>query len=55
VSEARGETDGDEVVCPHCKRSFVATPVTGPQERQQGFKCPHCRLFVALDRAEPAS
>jgi transposase-like protein len=54
VSEVREEPGSHEVVCPHCKRSFVATPMTGPQERQQGFKCPHCRLFVALDRAAPA-
>jgi predicted RNA-binding Zn-ribbon protein involved in translation (DUF1610 family) len=41
-----------EVVCPHCGKSFEAQPLTGGAERYQGFKCPHCRLFVAYDRAE---
>jgi uncharacterized Zn-finger protein len=44
-----------EVVCPHCKKSFTAE-LMGGDDRQQGFKCPHCRLFVPLGRsAEPAS
>jgi hypothetical protein len=41
-----------EVVCPHCGKPFEAQPLTGGAERYQGFKCPHCRLFVAYDRAE---
>jgi transposase-like protein len=55
VDEARSEGVTYEVVCPHCKRPFEAEPITGPQEQAQGFKCPHCRLFVALDRADPAA
>jgi hypothetical protein len=44
-----------EVVCPHCGKPFEAQPLTGGAERYQGFKCPHCRLFVAYDRVdEPA-
>jgi DNA-directed RNA polymerase subunit RPC12/RpoP len=44
-----------EVVCPHCGKEFkgellVASTSQGPR----GFKCPHCRLFVPLERAEPA-
>jgi len=39
-----------EVVCPHCKKSFRGELI-GADERQ-GFKCPHCRLFVPLERAE---
>jgi DNA-directed RNA polymerase subunit RPC12/RpoP len=44
------------VVCPHCGKEFNAellesSSATGPR----GFKCPHCRLFVPLDRAEPAA
>ena len=46
--------DGHEVVCPHCKRPFVAEPLTGRDGQAGGYKCPHCRLFVALDRANPA-
>jgi transposase-like protein len=41
-----------EVVCPHCSKSFEAQPLTGGAERHKGFKCPHCRLFVAYHRAE---
>jgi DNA-directed RNA polymerase subunit RPC12/RpoP len=43
------------VVCPHCEKEFdaellVASSAQGPR----GFKCPHCRLFVPVERAEPA-
>jgi endogenous inhibitor of DNA gyrase (YacG/DUF329 family) len=50
-----------EVVCPHCQKQFEAELLTGGSDRHQGFKCPHCRLFVALgpaeqqDRVEPQS
>jgi len=46
-----------EVTCPHCKKSFRGQ-LLGEDERQKGFKCPHCRLFVPYERAgvgEPAS
>jgi hypothetical protein len=29
--------------------------MAGSAERYRGFKCPHCRLFVPLERAEPAA
>ncbi len=35
-----------EVVCPHCKKQFAAELISGAAPRYQGFKCPHCRLFV---------
>ena len=41
-----------DVTCPHCSKPFTATRLSGAAARHQGFKCPHCRLFVALDRAE---
>jgi transposase-like protein len=41
-----------EVVCPHCRKPFEAPLLAGGAERYQGFKCPHCRLFVAYDRAD---
>ncbi len=41
-----------EVACPHCGKAFEAQPLSGGTERHQGFKCPHCRLFVAYARAE---
>ena len=41
-----------DIVCPHCGKTFEAQPLTGTAPRYQGFKCPHCRLFVAYERAE---
>ena len=40
-----------EVVCPHCGKTFQARLLSGGAPRYQGFKCPHCRLFVSYDRA----
>ena len=40
-----------EVVCPHCKKSFHGELMGGDDQRQ-GFKCPHCRLYVPYERAE---
>jgi tRNA(Ile2) C34 agmatinyltransferase TiaS len=39
------------VVCPHCRKEFEgelleSSGAGGPR----GFKCPHCRLFVPLER-----
>ncbi len=41
-----------DVVCPHCRKSFEGRLLAGRFARHQGFKCPHCRLFVALERVE---
>lgn len=41
-----------DVTCPHCRKPFRATLLVGSAERYTGFKCPHCRLFVPLERAE---
>ena len=38
-----------EVTCPHCKKPFRGE-LLGANEKQ-GFKCPHCRLFVPYARA----
>jgi transposase-like protein len=40
-----------ELVCPHCKKTFTAELIAGTTERHRGFKCPHCKLFVPVDRA----
>jgi DNA-directed RNA polymerase subunit RPC12/RpoP len=48
------EADSHEVTCPHCKKSFEAPLLEGSAERYNGFKCPHCRLFVPLERASAA-
>jgi hypothetical protein len=45
-----------DVTCPHCRKPFEATLLPGNTGRHRGFKCPHCRLFVPLERsAETAS
>jgi transposase-like protein len=41
-----------EVVCPHCQKTFEAELLTGGSDRHEGFKCPHCKLFVAYERAD---
>ena len=46
------DTATPEIVCPHCKKSFEAPLIEGGAERYRGFKCPHCRLFVAADRVD---
>jgi hypothetical protein len=41
-----------DVTCPHCKKQFEAELlVTASAPGPGGFKCPHCRLFVPIDRA----
>ena len=39
------------MVCPHCRKEFEAD-LLAPETERAGFKCPHCRLFVARNRAE---
>ena len=39
------------IVCPHCKKPFEGT-LLAEGTRHQGFKCPHCRLFVPVERAD---
>jgi DNA-directed RNA polymerase subunit RPC12/RpoP len=41
-----------DVVCVHCRRSFGAE-VLSPESARAGFKCPHCKLFMPLERVEP--
>jgi DNA-directed RNA polymerase subunit RPC12/RpoP len=40
-----------EVICVHCGKSFRAE-VLSPDTEQAGFKCPHCKLFMPLERVE---
>ena len=41
-----------DVQCPHCRKSFTAEEIEGGEAaRYHGFKCPHCKLFVPLERA----
>jgi DNA-directed RNA polymerase subunit RPC12/RpoP len=39
-----------EILCPHCKKTFVGE-LLAEGSRHEGFKCPHCRLFVPVERA----
>lgn len=41
----------DDVICVHCGKSFRAE-VLSPESEQAGVKCPHCRLFMPLERVE---
>ena len=43
-----------EVTCPHCHTPFAPAALARPSARSRGSKCPHCRLFVPLERAEDA-
>jgi tRNA(Ile2) C34 agmatinyltransferase TiaS len=38
-------------LCPHCKKTFQAD-LLAPSSKRAGFKCPHCRLFVPVSRAD---
>jgi len=41
-----------EVSCLHCGNTFEAELIPGAAPRYEGFKCPHCRLFVPYERAD---
>jgi DNA-directed RNA polymerase subunit RPC12/RpoP len=37
--------------CPHCRKPFEAE-LLEPDTERTGVKCPHCNLFVPLERAD---
>jgi hypothetical protein len=41
----------DRLTCPHCRKEFDAR-LLGRGTPRAGYKCPHCRLFIPLERAE---
>ena len=51
MGEAAASQESYDVVCPHCHKPSVAELIAGAAGRHRGFKCPHCRLFVPLERA----
>ncbi len=51
MAELPAQEGPQQVVCPHCKKTFTAELIAGQTERHRGFKCPHCKLFVPADRA----
>ena len=55
MTEATQKDGLFEVECPHCHRTFSAELMSPDSPRQAGFKCPHCRLFVAYDRTDEAT
>jgi hypothetical protein len=52
VAEAPVEDTAYEVICPHCAKTFQSEVIPGAAARYEGFKCPHCRLFVPYGRAD---
>jgi len=40
-----------DVICVHCGKPFRAE-VLAPESEQAGVKCPHCKLFMPLERIE---
>jgi DNA-directed RNA polymerase subunit RPC12/RpoP len=52
MAEAPAEDVTYEVICPHCGKEFQAELIPGSAPRYEGFKCPHCRLFVPYQRAD---
>ena len=53
IADVPAQTTVYDVTCPHCGKPFREELLTGPARRYNGFKCPHCRLFVPLERVEP--
>jgi DNA-directed RNA polymerase subunit RPC12/RpoP len=48
---AAAEHEELDVVCAHCRKPF-RSEILAPNTEQAGFKCPHCRLYMPLERAE---
>jgi hypothetical protein len=38
-----------DAICVHCRKPFRAE-VLSPETGQAGVKCPHCKLFMPLER-----
>jgi phage FluMu protein Com len=54
VADATPKEELFDVECPHCRRPFRGKLLAARSARHAGFKCPHCKLFVAFERtAEP--
>jgi hypothetical protein len=50
VSSYISNVSAQAILCPHCKKTF-AGELLAEGSRHEGFKCPHCRLFVPAERA----
>jgi transposase-like protein len=51
MADAMPHDDVFDVQCPHCHRRFRSKLLVAQSPRHAGFKCPHCKLFVAYERA----
>jgi phage FluMu protein Com len=51
VAETTPKSRAFEIECPHCHKSFRGKLMAADSPRHAGFKCPHCKLFVAYERA----
>ena len=51
MAEATPKNRAFEIECPHCHKSFQGKLLAADSPRHAGFKCPHCKLFVAFERA----
>jgi transposase-like protein len=50
VAEVTPNDEVFDVECPHCHRRFRSKLLGAHSARHEGFKCPHCKLFVAYER-----
>jgi len=50
LSSCMSNVPAHAIVCPHCKKTFDGE-LLAEGSRHEGFKCPHCRLFVPAERA----
>jgi DNA-directed RNA polymerase subunit RPC12/RpoP len=46
------EREQQDVICVHCRKPF-RSEILAPNTEQAGFKCPHCQLYMPLERAAP--
>jgi phage FluMu protein Com len=49
--ETRAIPELQNVICLHCGKPFRAE-VLAPKTGQAGFKCPHCKLFMPVERVD---
>jgi hypothetical protein len=50
MTEVSAPVSAPAIICPHCKKTFDGE-LLARGSRHEGFKCPHCRLFVPAERA----
>jgi hypothetical protein len=50
LSSCMSNVPAHAILCPHCKKTFDGE-LLAENSRHEGFKCPHCRLFVPAERA----